>query len=148
MTLAFEYVQSNPLNTAQNYPYSSGNGRTGSCQTDLEKAGTYGIKGYTAVPAGSCSGLESAINIQPVAVAVDASNWSFYSGGIFNNCGTSLNHGVLAVGYNVSEDGSDSYWLVQNSWGTSWGQNGFIKLSASGSANTCGICQDTSYPSV
>jgi len=52
---------------------------------------------------------------QPISVVVDASKWAPYSSGIFNNCGTSLNHMVLLVGM------ADSYWKLQNSWGTSWG---------------------------
>lgn len=52
----------------------------------------------------------------PTSVAVDAENWSFYSSGIFNDCGDSLDHGVLAVGY------TDDYWIIKNSWGASWGE--------------------------
>lgn len=148
MDYAFEYVIQYGLNTAENYPYTSGNGITGQCNTALQNnTDNYKISSYVDVPQNDCAALENAINIQPVAVAVDASNWSFYSSGIFSKCGTSLNHGVLAVGYYI-DSASDSYWLVQNSWSTSWGEDGFIRLSASGKANTCGICSDASYPVV
>ena len=70
-------------------------------------------------------------------VAVDATNWSAYKTGVFNNCATRLNHGVLLVG--VTTDS----WRVKNSWGTSWGETGFIRLAR---GNTCGICNVASYP--
>ncbi|NDW60117.1 hypothetical protein G0P98_26995 [Yangia sp. PrR004] len=67
----------------------------------------------------------------PVSVAVDATNWSAYSSGIFSNCKKSLNHAVLAVGYYA-----DGTWVIKNSWGTSWGEKGFIRLKA---GDTCGV---------
>ena len=72
-----------------------------------------------------------------ISVAVDASHKSFqfYHHGIYlePGCGddNNLNHGVLAVGY------GPSYWLVKNSWGKNWGENGFIKIKRG--SNTCGI---------
>lgn len=68
---------------------------------------------------------------------MDASNWSAYRSGIFNNCATNTNHAVLLVG--VLDNG---VWKVKNSWGSTWGEQGFIKLSA---GNTCGICKYDSY---
>jgi C1A family cysteine protease len=74
-------------------------------------------------------------------VAVDASKWSSYKSGIFNNCNTSLNHGVLLVGY------SGTFWKIKNSWGTSWGESGYMRLAAPN--NTCGICNGLAvYPTV
>jgi len=140
MTSAFEYVEANPLNTFADYPYTSGAGVTGNCNSTLEAAGTWKISGYTSVPAGNCDALMTAVNQQPISVAVDAANWSFYKSGVFFLCGTQLDHGVQAVGYVQGK-----YWIVRNSWGASWGQNGFIQLRW---GNTCGICSDASYPSV
>lgn len=82
-----------------------------------------------------CSGVQNAVMNRPIGVSVDANKWSPYKSGIFNNCGTRLDHDVLLVGV------SDSYWKIKNSWGTSWGENGFIRLQT---GNTCGICLDKS----
>lgn len=69
--------------------------------------------------------------MQPISAGVDATNWQFYSGGVFSNCDTDVNSGVLIVGY------TDIYWIVKNSWGLTWGESGYIRLKF---GNTCGIC--------
>lgn len=79
----------------------------------------------------TCTGLYNALLKGPVSVAVDALFWGFYKDGIFNNCENEVNHGVLVVG--VTND----YWLVKNSWGEQWGNNGYIKVKR---GNTCSIC--------
>jgi len=87
----------------------------------------------------------SALNGNPVSVAVEADQSAFqgYSGGIVTSgCGTNLDHGVLAVGY----DSSEGYFKVKNSWGSSWGDNGYLKISTSG--NVCGIKSQPSFPKV
>lgn len=68
-------------------------------------------------------------------MAVDASSWSLYRGGVMSKCGTGINHGVLVVGV------TDDYWIVKNSWSTKWGETGYIRLAR---GNTCAVC---SYPS-
>jgi len=60
-----------------------------------------------------------------------------YAGGVFSDCSTNLDHGVLLVGY------TDHYWIVKNSWNTNWGEQGYIKLAK---GNTCGIASQASYP--
>jgi C1A family cysteine protease len=139
MDNAFRYAQKYPLATLAQYPYTSGNGVTGQCNTSLQSQGKYGVKSYTNVSKGSYTALQNAIAIQPVSVAVDAQNWQNYNSGIFSKCGTSLDHGVIAVGY------TPTYTLVRNSWGTSWGLQGYIQLAP---GNTCGIANQASYPTV
>lgn len=87
----------------------------------------------------NCTKLSSSLTKNPVSASVDASAWAFYKTGIFNNCPASphSNHAVLVVGM------VQNYWLVKNSWGTEWGENGYIKLPL---GNSCGICSDGSYP--
>merc|ERR1712127_679345 len=91
----------------------------------------------------STDSLKSALATGPVSVAIEADQMAFqlYSGGVLSSgCGTNLDHGVLAVGYD-----SNSF-KVKNSWGSSWGANGYLQISQSG--NTCGIHSDASYPTV
>jgi C1A family cysteine protease len=97
--------------------------------------------------------LKAAVAKQPVAVAIEADTKYFqsYSGGVLtsSSCGTSLDHGVLAVGY--GEENGQKYWLVKNSWGTSWGEQGYVKIGRSDSTNDAGICgiaMDPSFPTV
>merc|ERR1739847_76540 len=84
----------------------------------------------------------------PVSVAIEADQMSFqmYSGGVLTgSCGTNLDHGVLAVGYG-SDSGTD-YWKVKNSWGASWGANGYVLIQRG--VNKCGIADGPpSYPTV
>jgi C1A family cysteine protease len=76
--------------------------------------------------------LKAAIKVYPVSVAVDATNWNTYKQNtIFNNCAKSLNHAVLAVGYDANGN-----WIIKNSWGTTWGNKGFMTLAA---GDTCGV---------
>lgn len=84
-----------------------------------------------------CTNLINALSERPISVAVDASVWSPYRSGILSNCGTQVNHGVLLVGV------SDDFWKIKNSWGTNWGESGFIRLAP---GNTCDICSYPSYP--
>lgn len=78
----------------------------------------------------------------PFGIAVDASTWTEYTGGIMNNCSStgSVNHAAAVVGYDRS-DPENSYWIVKNSWGTNWGENGYIRLSMAG--NQCGFSNYT-----
>jgi hypothetical protein len=107
------------------------------------------IDGHQMVPAGSEDALAKAVAHQPVSVAIDAGGqaFQFYSEGVFTgDCGTDLDHGVAAVGYGVSDDGT-AYWIVKNSWGPSWGEGGYIRMQrGAGNGGLCGIAMEASFP--
>ncbi|KAF8391254.1 hypothetical protein HHK36_023556 [Tetracentron sinense] len=142
---AFTFIENNHgLATEANYPYK---GIDGTCST---KKAAAKINGYEDVPANSEKALLKAVANQPVSVAIDASgsDFQFYSSGVFTGeCGTSLDHGVTAVGYGTSADGT-KYWLVKNSWGTEWGVDGYIMMqrNVDASEGLCGIAMEASYP--
>lgn len=103
---------------------------------------------YNNVPARSVAQLKAAINAGPTSVTIEAdqSVFQMYHGGVFNSpsCGTNLDHAVAAVGYGT-ENGQEFYW-VRNSWGASWGDQGYIKIAAVDGAGICGIQLESLYP--
>jgi len=142
MDYAFEYVISKKGITGESdYKYT---GQDGTCKTGKPVKAT--CKGYTDVPSGNEASLLTQVNKGPVSVAVEAdqSAWQFYSGGVLDDasCGENLDHGVLAVGYGT--DGGKNYWIVKNSWGTSWGESGYIRLVRD--KDQCGIALAASQP--
>lgn len=127
---AFRYVKKEGISHEEDYPYTA---KKGTCDKKVKK--DFKINGYVDIK--DCTTLANSITGRPISVAVDASNWSPYKSGIFDNCKTGLNHGVLLVGI------TDSFWVVKNSWGTTWGEKGFVRLAR---GNTCGLCNQASYP--
>jgi len=147
MTSAFKYVVANKgLDTESSYPYTAKNGN---CHYTVANSGG-SINSYGTVASGSESALVTAIARQPISVAIDASHNSFqlYKSGIYyeSACSSSrLDHGVLAVGY--GSDTTGDYFVVKNSWGTSWGMAGYINM-ARNKANNCGIATQAAYPTI
>jgi len=148
MDNAFQYIIANGgLDSEDSYPYTA---QDGSCQYNPATCATT-ISGYKDVNAGDENDLlNSVYNIGPVSVAIDASHSSFqfYSGGVYYepSCSASqLDHGVLAIGYGTDSASGSDYWIVKNSWGTSWGMSGFIWMSRNKN-NNCGIATAASYP--
>merc|ERR1712014_134454 len=141
MDYAFSFYKSTSIASESSYPYTARDGTCKSSYTTAIPSG--GVTGYTDCP--GASKLQSALQTGPVSVAVQADQSSFqrYSSGILSSgCGTNLDHGVLAAGLNTAE----GYYLVKNSWGSSWGDSGYLKISTSG--NVCGITSQPSYPTV
>ncbi|VAH94332.1 unnamed protein product [Triticum turgidum subsp. durum] len=148
MDYAFQFIHKNGITTESNYPYQ---GEQGSCDQAKEKAHAVTIDGYEDVPANDESALQKAVAGQPVSVAIDASgnDFQFYSEeGVFTGeCSTDLDHGVAAVGYGTTRDGT-KYWIVKNSWGEDWGEKGYIRMQrgVSQAEGQCGIAMQASYP--
>jgi len=144
MDSAFKYIISvKGVDTESSYPYTA---RDGQCKFNPANIGTK-ISSYRDVQKGSEASLQTAVSGQPVSVAIDASKSSFqlYHSGIYYEArcsSTQLDHGVLAVGYGTN---GGNYWIVKNSWGTSWGAQGYILMSKDKS-NNCGIATASSYP--
>ncbi len=135
---AYDYVKkAGGLETNTEYPYSSYQGVTGKCSADTTKA-VVTVVSYTTITGESNMG-SYVQTTGPLSVCLDASSWNSYSSGIMSVCGKSVDHCVQAVGVDTS--GSNPYWKVRNSWGTSWGEAGFIRLAYG--KNTCNIA---SYP--
>jgi cathepsin L len=148
MDQAFTYVEKNKgIDTEASYPYKAENEQ---CAYKAKSSGAQ-LTGYTDVASGNEAALQSAVaSVGPISVAIDASSFTFqfYSSGVYDDteCGNqqeNLDHGVTAVGYGT-QDGKD-YWLVKNSWNTSWGIKGYILMSRN-KDNQCGIATDASYP--
>uniref|UniRef100_A0A0E0MEC8 Uncharacterized protein n=1 Tax=Oryza punctata TaxID=4537 RepID=A0A0E0MEC8_ORYPU len=149
MDYAFQFIKRNGgITTESNYPYRAEQGR---CNKAKASSHDVTIDGYEDVPANDESALQKAVANQPVAVAIEASgqDFQFYSEGVFTGeCGTDLDHGVAAVGYGTTRDGT-KYWIVKNSWGEEWGERGYIRMQrgfSSGSNGLCGIAMEASYP--
>jgi len=150
MQAAFQYVIANSgIDTERSYPYTATGPNT--CEYNAANKGAT-ISNFKDIASGSESALLSAVWQQgPGSVAIDASQQSFqfYSGGVYNEpacSSTQLDHGVLAIGYGMYQS-TTAYWLVKNSWGTSWGLNGYIMMSRDLN-NQCGIATAASYPIV
>ncbi|CAJ2654871.1 unnamed protein product [Trifolium pratense] len=145
---AFKFIiQNHGLSTEAKYPYQ---GVDGTCNANKASINAVKITGYEDVPANNEQALQKAVANQPISVAIDASgsDFQFYKSGFFTgSCGTELDHGVTAVGYGASNDGT-KYWLVKNSWGTDWGEEGYIRMQRGVDAaeGLCGIAIEASYP--
>jgi len=148
MDNAFQYAIVNGMCSEESYPYTSGVTQTGgSCESCTP---VVTINACADVPPNNQIALKEAVAlVGPISIALDAETKLFqsYKSGVITSetCGTNLDHGVLIVGYG-EEDGI-KYWLVKNSWGVTWGDQGYIKIARSDSENDPGICGIAMQPS-
>lgn len=140
---AFKYVVSaGGLESEADYPYQAADG---TCTADKSKFAA-SISGYKDVTPNSMDQLMAAVAKQPVSIAVEANqlSWQFYFGGVIDfDCGTELDHGVLLVGYGTHSD--KPVWKVKNSWGASWGNEGYLWIERS-TSDYCGVMKQPSFP--
>merc|ERR1711985_75207 len=143
-----KFYESTSVATEDSYAYT---GRDGSCKSSYTEAiPEGGVTGFKDISNESAL-LDAMGNTGPISVAIEADQMSFqlYSGGVLTgNCGTNLDHGVLAVGYGT--DSGKDYWKVKNSWGEAFGEAGYIRLLRGKSgAGECGLLSGPpSYPVV
>ena len=145
---AFKYIMNNGLCTNISYPYMAVEGE---CQKDSCES-VVRISNYTDINQNDEKILKRAVAQQPVSVAIQANKRSFqlYQSGIYNDleCGTNLDHGVLIVGYGYSLEQDMKYWIIKNSWGINWGENGYIRIQRDidDERGLCGIAMNPSIP--
>jgi cathepsin L len=147
MDSAFKYVIKNDGDdTELSYPYTA---TDGTCSFKRGDVGAT-FSNYTDIQKGDCSALLHAVaTVGPVSVAVNANGIMNYETGIYSDSSCdpqALDHGVLVVGYGETVEGN-KFWIVKNSWGTDWGQDGYIYWDRD-IDDMCGICQSASYPVV
>lgn len=145
----YAWVNSNGgLASSAAYPYTSATGVTGTCiTTGYTNDATLKPTGKVQVTTGSTAALQAAVATTPTQVAIDGSSSVFQlyvSGVITSGCGTKSDHAVVVVGYDLTAP--TPYFKVRNSWGTSWGQNGYVYISSNQASNTCIILSDPAYP--
>jgi len=151
MDNAFKCVEMHGgIDTETYYPYQAK--EMGRCTFNPNDVGSKCTGFVDIKPRGDETALRSACaNVGPIAVAIDAAHQSFqlYKTGVYVEPACSnktSDHAVLVVGYGTTEDGQD-YWLVKNSWGVSWGDEGYIKM-ARNKGNQCAIARFATYPDV
>jgi C1A family cysteine protease len=158
MSSVFQYIIDNGICLEKDYPYKAVDGTCKKCKSALK------IDSFVDVTPNSETALQQAVSLRPIAIAIEAdqSSFQFYSSGVLtSSCGTALDHGVELVGYGTySNDNGDhvsrgsssnngiDYWKVRNSWGKSWGMDGYILLARNvkQKGGQCGIAMQPSYP--
>lgn len=130
ISIGLSYLKSAGIATSDSYPYTA---VKGTCKNFNPV-----LKFNNIGNALNCNDLYNALQQRTVGVMVDARNFQMYSSGVFQNCGQTVNHGVLLVGVS-----NNNYWYVKNEWGVQWGESGYIRIAI---GNTCGICQNGAYP--
>lgn len=154
MDNAFRYVKkAGGVDTEKDYPYVSGVTQEPNDNCSFNAAGAVAkVTGLVDIPSGKEELLKEALAYNgPISVAINAGPLSFmmYHEGIYDDpdCrggSESLNHGVLLVGY--GHENGIPYWLIKNSWGTGWGENGYVRIKRGG--NLCGVETAASYPMI
>lgn len=177
--LAYKFVKEQGIPLALTWPYSSFSGQTPDCRDGVFDQVVIGIGGYAVLPANQLDPLKQALldTNGPIVVTVDATEWAHYTGGVMSDGPDgdwTINHAVVLVGFKDAdvEKQESGYWVVKNSWGESWGENGYIRvemkvnegehcgwdyspqegIACEGDpekawvCGTCGILYDSSYP--
>ncbi|GAM19710.1 hypothetical protein SAMD00019534_028850 [Acytostelium subglobosum LB1] len=143
---AYQYVQSaGGITTDTAYPYTA---QDGTCEanttTKVAQIKTYG---YASTAGNETQMKEAIAALGPLSICVDAETWMTYQSGIITtDCAADLDHCVQVVGYDVDTTSNIPYYIVRNSWGTTWGQEGYIYIGEG--SNLCGITEEVTQVTV
>lgn len=147
MDKAFEYVRKMGISSEKAYKYRAEKGKCQAKKVPIKAE----IAGFVDIPRNNELQLKAAVAQRPVSIAIQANQKVFqlYKKGVIDHgCGHQLDHGVLLVGY--GEERGKQYWLVKNSWGKHWGEQGFVKILREDENETgpgmCGVASYGSYP--
>lgn len=153
--LAFYYIHQNGLVSWDDYPYEA---REGSCRQNDTLKPVATVKSWGILQSDHEKQMELVLRyVGPVAVGIngDSSEFLSYSGGIFDKprCKQKANHALLVVGYGEEESSPEGevirYWIARNSWGTGWGENGYVRIKRGpGHRGVPGVCGIARNPSV
>lgn len=142
----YSYVADNGIESLKDYPYKAVDMY---CRYDASKV-VFQNKGLAHIAVNDPDQIAAALVNQPVTVAVEADRdpFQFYISGVLDSvdCGTNLNHALVAVGYNNKN--SQPYWILKNSWGPDFGESGYIRIlkTSTKEPGICGVAADPSYP--
>jgi len=153
---ALKYLETNGVASAADYPdHSSKNGKTTKCKWDKKTVATVSSFTY-ALPAcdkGNCDKKEHEETLAaalaqygPISICLNAGLFNSYTGGVLKEkCSAKANkidHCVQLVGYDKSpSNGDEAYWKIRNSWGKSWGEDGFIRIPYGKDNACCVACE-------
>jgi len=147
---AFAYIAESGLETNKVYPYTSGDGNTGTCKYHARDVVAH-ISGFKyATTTGNETAMQAAMMINgPLSICVDASTWQYYTSGIITHgCGDSLDHCVQIVGWDVDSTSNPPipYWIIRNSWGTDWGLDGYLWVERN--KDECGVSDEATWVTI
>ena len=149
MSMAFYYLEKNYAMAAKDYvAYNENVPERGDCKYDASKATTCMVKSYTTATAGDVTMIKMALSHQPVTATLNGSCKSYqtYASGVYDDekcAGTQLNHAVTMVGYGAEQ--GEEYWIVKDSWGTNWGDAGYIKIAIKPGAGIAGVQSNVTW---
>jgi len=143
--IGFEYTADKGISSEAAYPYQ---GITGTCK---ELAKTARIKGFVQLQENNYTQVVTTVaNVGPVAINIDANSWGSYSSGVFTGCqfrDIDINHVVQVVGYGTDASKGRDYWIVRNSWGARWGEQGYMRLERHSDGDMSKWCGPDTRPS-
>jgi C1A family cysteine protease len=149
MDYVFNYVAKKGICSEHDYPYK---GVVQKCMNCTVVEHTEEITGWSAVETDDEEALMEASAEGVISVAIQASSsFQSYKKGVYTGpCSTDLNHGVTLVGYGTDDKMGKKFWKVKNSWGTGWGESGYIRMEKDQAKahphGICGIATCASYP--